>query len=256
MSLYTSGQISPALGCKSFQIHISVAHRWMVLSCTHLIQFGWIIRLNDILSELVPYMNTYPRTVEVFSFMSWQRLHVITHKSNCLPLADPLNMTFFPIGNTLLLNVRCSWKFISCLWQDNKTSAGLSTISGVKQSTMGSILCMHLFCRWLEIKLPNRLMSTSIKCSGQTVFSIYEIEFRWGGGGKKQSFGVFLNCRNKIIYNFILNCYLRTLFPIMLCQKVGCTVTWISNLIWWKPISPLPTFDQFSTGGGKAGLLW
>lgn len=167
-------------------MYISVAHKWMVLSCTQLIVFGWVIRLNDILSELVLCKNTYPRTVESFNFSVLTEPACHSAQSDCLPLADPLNMTFFFLDNTILLNIRCSWKCISCLWQANKMFAGLIIMSGVKQTTMGSILCMHLFCRWLEINLlPNRLMSTSVKSSGQTVFSIQETEFtfQWKGGG-------------------------------------------------------------------------
>lgn len=80
---------------------------------------------------------------------------------------------------------------------------------------------MHLLCR-LEINLLlNRLTSTSVKSSGQTVFSKQEIEFtfQWKCGGER-GFLEYLNCRNKIIYNLISNRYIRALFPITLlpCQ--------------------------------------
>lgn len=121
------------------------------------------------------------------------------------------------------LSMRCNWKCISCLCQDSKTFAGLSIIMTGSQTTVDNILCTHLFCRWLGINLlSNKLIS--IKSSGQTIFSIQEIEFTFQWKRKKRGGLAYFNDRNKIIYNSTFDYYVRKPISIMLCQKEGCIV--------------------------------
>lgn len=146
-----------------FQMCISVVHKWMVQSYTS--DCGQVMKLIDILRELVLSMDTYPRTVEVF----WDNTQKQLLASCWYSKRD------FSLNWQHKSSMRCSRKCNSCLCQGSKTFAGLSMMTG-SQTAMDNILCTHLFCRWLEINLLSNML-ISIKSSGQTIFSMQEIEF-------------------------------------------------------------------------------
>lgn len=62
-------------------------------------------------------------------------------------------------------------------------------------------------------------MLVGIKSSGQTIFSIQEIEFMFQWKRKKRRGLAYFSCRNKIIYNSAFDYYIRKPVSIVVCQR-------------------------------------